>query len=102
LRCGRKGRQTNLFYKRIKFVLAKEIYINANGTLEDSGRLYNSSVHYCYSNIKHDQFFAYSLYRKLDISHAFNSSSCVMNLPHKGGANLLVSKSEGSLYNILR
>jgi hypothetical protein len=57
---------------------------------------------YFYSNkVKYDQFFIYNLRTKLDLSHAFNSSSCVMNLPHMGGANLLV-KSEGHLYTIQR
>jgi len=65
---------------------------------------YNSSVHHYYSNnMKHDQFSTYSMSMRLLLSHTLNSSSCVvMNLPHRGGANLLVSRSEGNLCNILR
>jgi len=38
----------------------------------------------------------------LELSHSFNTSGCVMNLPHGGRADLLMNKSEGSVYNELR
>jgi len=51
--------------------------------------------------MKHDWFSTYNL-STLDLSHNFNSSSCIMNLLHRGGENLLVNKPEGIPYNILR
>jgi hypothetical protein len=105
LRGGRNGRDRLIrnLYQRAIFVLARVVYINANGTLKDTGRLWNSSLHNFYGNrMKYDHFFTYSLSRRLDLPHAFNFSRCVMNLLHGGEANLLVNKSEGSFYNILR
>jgi len=52
--------------------------------------------------MEHDQFFTFSLSRRLDLSHAVTASSCVMNLACGGAANFHMNKSEGSLYNILR